>query len=40
MVTANLIASSNQDMPIVRINGVLVEADEIAREVQYHPAES
>ncbi|MCK9238307.1 MAG: peptidylprolyl isomerase [Thiopseudomonas sp.] len=40
MVKANLIASSNQEMPIVRINGILVEADEIAREMQYHPAES
>lgn len=40
MVTANLIATSNQDMPIVRVNGVLVAADEIAREMQYHPAES
>lgn len=40
MVTANLIASSSQDMPIVRVNGVQMEADAIAREMQYHPAES
>lgn len=40
MVTASLIATSNQDMPIVRVNGILIEADDIAREMQYHPAES
>mgnify|MGYP001161901516 FL=1 len=40
MATANLIASSNQEMPIVRVNGVPVDADAIAREMQYHPAAS
>lgn len=40
MVTANLIASSNQDLPIVRVNGVLMESAAIATEMQYHPASS
>lgn len=35
-----LIATSNDDIPIVRVNGVTLDAEGIAREMQYHPAES
>ena len=35
-----LIATSNQDMPIVRVNGIEVSSTSIAQEMQYHPAES
>lgn len=35
-----LIATSNEDIPIVRVNGVILDAEGIAREMQYHPAES
>lgn len=37
---AGLIATSNQDMPIVRVNGVEITPKAIAQELQYHPAES
>lgn len=35
-----LIATSNEDIPIVRVNGVTLRAEDIAREMQYHPAGS
>ena len=35
-----LIATSNQDLPIVRVNGVEISSTAIAQEMQYHPAES
>ena len=35
-----LIATSNQDLPIVRVNGVEVSSTAIAQEMQYHPADS
>lgn len=35
-----LIATSNEDIPIVRVNGALLSAESIAREMQYHPAQS
>ena len=37
---AGLIATSNQEMPIVRVNGVEITAKAIAQELQYHPAQS
>ncbi|MHB0804737.1 peptidylprolyl isomerase [Stutzerimonas nitrititolerans] len=36
----SLIASSEQEWPRVRVNGVEIAAQAIARELQYHPAES
>lgn len=35
-----MIATSNQDLPIVRVNGIEVSSTAIAQEMQYHPAES
>ncbi|WP_205342717.1 peptidylprolyl isomerase [Denitrificimonas caeni] len=35
-----LIATSNQDLPIVRVNGVEISSTAIAQEMQYHPADS
>lgn len=35
-----LIASSEQEWPRVRVNGVEIPAEEIGQELQYHPAES
>ena len=35
-----LIASSEQEWPRVRVNGVAIAAQAIAQELQYHPAES
>ncbi|MFO2463654.1 peptidyl-prolyl cis-trans isomerase [Pseudomonas sp. 15FMM2] len=35
-----LIASSEQEWPIVSVNGVLIDAQTMAQELQYHPAES
>lgn len=37
---ASLIATSNQDLPIVRVNGVEIPAAAIAQEMQYHPSQS
>lgn len=34
-----LIASSEQDWPRVRVNGVLISPEAMAQELQYHPAE-
>ncbi|WP_312512490.1 peptidylprolyl isomerase [Stutzerimonas nitrititolerans] len=36
----SLIASSEQEWPRVRVNGVEIAAQAIARELQYHPADS
>ncbi len=33
-----LIASSEQDWPRIRVNGVLIEPEALALELQYHPA--
>ena len=33
-----LIASSEQEWPRIKVNGVVLEAESIARELQYHPA--
>lgn len=33
-----LIASSEQDWPRIRVNGVLIEPESLALELQYHPA--
>ena len=33
-----LIASSEQDWPRIRVNGVLIESEAMALELQYHPA--
>ena len=33
-----LIASSEQDWPRIRVNGVLIEPQTLAQELQYHPA--
>lgn len=33
-----LIASSEQDWPRIRVNGVLIEPQALAQELQYHPA--
>ena len=35
-----LIATSNQDLPIVRVNGVEISSTAIAQEMQYHPGDS
>ncbi|QEY58823.1 peptidylprolyl isomerase [Pseudomonas sp. C27(2019)] len=35
-----LIATSNQDLPIVRVNGIEISSTAIAQEMQYHPADS
>lgn len=35
-----LIASSEQEWPLVRVNGVEIPAEELGQELQYHPAES
>src|SRR3546814_645977 len=35
-----LIASSEQEWPRVRVNGVAIASQAIAQELQYHPAES
>ncbi|HBB78614.1 peptidylprolyl isomerase [Stutzerimonas xanthomarina] len=37
---ALLIASSEQEWPLVRVNGVEIATQAIAQELQYHPAES
>lgn len=36
----NLIASSRQTIPTIRVNGVTIDPKAIAQEVQYHPANS
>ncbi|MDX5298385.1 MAG: peptidylprolyl isomerase, partial [Gammaproteobacteria bacterium] len=40
MNSAAIIASSEQEWPIIKVNGVVVAPDEIAMEMQYHPADS
>lgn len=37
---AQLIASSEQEWPIISVNEVLITAEAMAQELQYHPAES
>lgn len=37
---SNLIASSREDLPTIRVNGLMLDKKAIAEEVQYHPAES
>ena len=37
---AQLIASSEQEWPIVSVNEVLITPEAMAQELQYHPAES
>ncbi|MBO0496540.1 peptidylprolyl isomerase [Pseudomonas sp. Marseille-Q1929] len=39
-VAPELIASSEQEWPIVSVNGVLITPEAMALELQYHPAES
>ncbi|WP_432754212.1 peptidylprolyl isomerase [Pseudomonas sp. WMBT8] len=39
-VEPQLIASSEQEWPIVSVNGVLITPENMAQELQYHPAES
>lgn len=39
-VSPLLIATSNQDLPIVRVNGIEISSTAIAQEMQYHPADS
>ena len=34
----NLIASSREELPTVRVNGVVIDKQAIAQELQYHPA--
>lgn len=36
----NLIASSREELPSVYINGVMIDKQAIAQELQYHPADS
>ncbi len=38
--SSNLIASSRQTIPTIRVNGVTIDPKAIAQEVQYHPANS
>lgn len=40
MSNAAIIATSEQEWPHIRINGTELVPDEIAREMQYHPADS
>ena len=37
---AELIASSEQQWPRIKVNGVAISAEAIARELQYHPADT
>src|SRR5690606_7278051 len=37
---AELIASSEQEWPRIKVNGVAIAAEAIAQEMQYHPAGS
>lgn len=39
MSESQLIASSEQDWPRVRVNGVLISPEAMAQELQYHPAQ-
>ncbi len=39
-VQAELIASSEQEWPRIKVNGVAIAAEAIAHEMQYHPANS
>ncbi len=39
-VEPQLIASSEQEWPMVSVNGVLITPESMAQELQYHPAES
>ena len=39
-VEPQLIASSEQEWPIVSVNGVQIAPEAMAQELQYHPAES
>ncbi|MBU4627481.1 peptidylprolyl isomerase [Pseudomonas sp. BF61] len=39
-VEPQLIASSEQEWPIVSVNGVVITPENMAQELQYHPAES
>ncbi|MCF4978523.1 peptidylprolyl isomerase [Pseudomonas gessardii] len=39
-VEPQLIASSEQEWPIVSVNGVLISPETMAQELQYHPAQS
>jgi peptidyl-prolyl cis-trans isomerase C len=40
MSNATIIATSEQEWPHIRVNGVALEQEAIAREMQYHPADS
>ena len=40
MTQPELIASSEQEWPIVSVNGVSITPEAMALELQYHPAES
>lgn len=40
MSNASIIATSEQEWPHIRVNGVALEQEAIAREMQYHPADS
>lgn len=40
MSSATIIATSEQEWPHIRVNGVALEQESIAREMQYHPADS
>ncbi|MEA5672430.1 peptidylprolyl isomerase [Pseudomonas sp. MH2] len=40
METSALIATSEQQWPRITVNGVAIEGDAIARELQYHPAQA
>ena len=37
---SDTIATDLSSIPVIRVNGRVIEEEEIAREVQYHPAES
>ncbi|MBF8005792.1 peptidylprolyl isomerase [Pseudomonas brenneri] len=39
-VEPQLIASSEQEWPVVSVNGVVITPENMAQELQYHPAES
>lgn len=39
-VEPQLIASSEQEWPIISVNGVLISPETMAQELQYHPAQS
>lgn len=37
---ANLIATSRETLPSITVNGIKIDPEQIAQEVQYHPADS